>query len=171
MLQLPLLAQTARQETNGSPKPLKQQQSGNPGPEQKAQSDQVIKVTMRTSRKEVTGERSYGLYADLENVATEPVTIYPLDTVLVIQPEVTQTSACVYANYAMFPTEPSPDSKDPKSAPIYIRPKEHYMVFWDVNKANTNTCAVTGSWWDSMTFVPGDYSFTVEGKAYLSPGF
>ena len=80
------------------PKPLKQQQSGNPGPEQKAQSGyQVIKVTMRTSRKEVTGERSCGLYADLENVATEPVTIYPLDTVLVIRPEVTQTSACVYA--------------------------------------------------------------------------
>ena len=57
---------------------------------------------MRTSRKEVTGERSYGLYADLENVATEPVTIYPLDTVLVIQPEVTQTSACVYAIMPCF---------------------------------------------------------------------
>jgi hypothetical protein len=58
-------------------------------------SQDLLKVTISSSRTSVTRDGSYGVYADLENVAPNVVTIRPAETVLVVQPEVAQPDACV----------------------------------------------------------------------------
>jgi len=162
----------------------------------------VLRAKINTSRPEVSFDGSYGIFADLENVGSGPVTIYSDETVLTVQPEVTKTNECVYRISGFFPTElyppgptptPSPTTSptptttptpqpsanppvnsnapviDSRGVPIRIQPSEHYTVFWDVNRSNTNDplCGAKGHWYEPFSFVPGEYVFTIDGKAYL----
>jgi hypothetical protein len=176
--------------------------------EDKVPSVGVLRAKISTSRPEVAFDGSYGIFADLENIGSVPVTIYTAETVLAVQPEVSQTNACVYRISSLFPTEiysamtpptqganptptpslsPSPKPTqataesnrpvenatplvaDSRGVPIRIQPSEHYTVFWDVNRSNSNStsCAAKTHWYDPFSFVPGEYVFTVDGKAYL----
>jgi hypothetical protein len=57
-----------------------------PSQEQTESADaQIVKVTIATSRPEVTTSGHFGLYADLQNLAPAPITLYPSETTLVIQ--------------------------------------------------------------------------------------
>lgn len=171
-------------------------------PENTKASAGLLRAKINTSQLEVTVGGSYGIYAELENTATSAVTIYSRETILAVQPEVTNTKVCVYRIRAFFPTEyppgpaenssptptpvpiatPTPqqssasapkdivpafDSK--KGAPIRIPPSEHYTVFWDVSRSNTNdpSCMKPSHWYDWFSFTPGEYAFTIDGKAYL----
>jgi hypothetical protein len=185
------------------------QKTPTPPQEDKAPSVGVIRAKISTSRPEVSINGSYGIFADLENIGTVPVTIYSDETVLTVQPEVIQQSECVYKVNGFFPTEsypltatenhkpskaPSPTpiasttppqsnptptansnqpAPDARGVPIRIQPSEHYTVFWDVNRSpiSGSTCNAPTHWYDAyldpLSFVPGEYVFTIDGKAYL----
>jgi hypothetical protein len=149
----------------------------------------VIKAAISSSRLEVAGNAAYGVFADLENVTSVPVTLYPVDTQLVIQPEVAGDQDCLFTTDGFYPTEPGKSEQLQKGGPIVIQPKEHYAVFWDVSKSNTGEC-LTGteqpqskaqknprSGWEGLrrqigeqlSFVPGDYTFVLVGKAHRTP--
>lgn len=65
----------------------------------------------------MTRDGSYGVYADLENLSSDAVTIKPQETMLIIQPEVAQPSAFVGVEPAIFPAEPSVVSTQRVSTP------------------------------------------------------
>jgi hypothetical protein len=146
--------------------------------------EQIVKTTIATSRPEVTTSGTFGVYADLQNLASVPITLYPRETTLVVQPEVGRDPDCVLEFDGFFPTEPNVLSNPPLGGPIVIPPKEHYQVFWGLGTAGNTRCsrtpAVEGFWswpeqrWKNFKanigFLPGDYAFAVVGKAYLSPG-
>jgi hypothetical protein len=46
---------------------------------------QILKVTINSSRISVTRDGSYGVFADLENVSSDIVTVYPQETMLVVR--------------------------------------------------------------------------------------
>lgn len=159
--------------------------------------DALIRTTIRASRREVSVDGSYGFFAELENIGTVPVALYSQELVLVIQPEVTASRLCTFSVEAYLPTEPQwtqesssqqaavkgdPNlppvrqvnqgtlAQDPRGTRVRIQPKEHYTVFWDVNKERTQKCwAGNHSWLETYAFVPNDYVFVIDGKAYLSP--
>jgi hypothetical protein len=60
--------------------------------------------------------------------------------------------------------------EDPRGTAIRIRPNEHYTVFWDINRKRTSGCDVPARWSDTLGFAPGEYAFTIDGKAYVTPG-
>lgn len=138
---------------------------------------QVVRVQIKTSRPVVTLEKSFGVYADVENVSTIPLTLVAGFTTLAIQPELTSTG-CVWGFDGFFPTEPF-DS----NSTIRIQPGEHYTVLWNLDRkrAKCPDDASPKGFWDRLTwffrklsdplnFSPGNYIFVVEGKAFTSPG-
>ncbi len=145
--------------------------------------EQIVKVTIETSRPEVTTGGGYGIYADLQNLESVPVTLYPRETVMVVQPELADDHTCIFELDGFFPTEANPTKDHPLGGPILIPPKEHYRAFWDISGEATSSCEEDpkrSAWpeWmrkfasslkDRISFVPGDYSFVVVGKGYLSP--
>jgi hypothetical protein len=142
---------------------------------------QLVKVTITTSRPQVTTDGAYGIFADLQNVASVPVTLYPSETVLIIQPEVAGDHDCVFSIEGFYPTEPGKTEKLQLGGPIVVQPKEHYVAFWDVSKTGTGSCQGEsgqnqGPTWleragsktkEQLSFVPGEYAFVVVGKAHL----
>ena len=106
---------------------------------------------------------------DLENVSADVVSIRPTETVLVVQPEVSQPSSCVGWEPGIFPAQPKATNADPKDIEISIQPNEHYKVFWDLTGRGKPIGTCPGRWRlrDYLGFVPGDYAFTVEGIVYL----
>ena len=143
---------------------------------------ELIKVTISPSRPEVVPNGSYGVYADLENISSVPVMIFPEQTALIVLPEAAEPGACVNWGPGIFPTE-TPMSKNQADAgwknPLTIQPGEHYKVFWDLEPASAKNaaiadhyrgdCDVPPSYWNVLGFVPGEYAFTVEGNAYTKP--
>jgi hypothetical protein len=139
----------------------------------------LLKVTIGSSRVSVTRDGSYGVYADLENVSPAPVTIRPAETVLVVQPEVAHPSACVEWEWGIFPARITSSAGD-QATDMRIQPNEHYKVFWDLtgqpqehkDKAQSRhalgTCDGRSQLSEYLGFVPGDYAFTVEGIVYAS---
>lgn len=100
------------QTTSGNPKTTKSTNQTGGTPQTLNQSgaaatQDMLKVTINASRASVTRGGSYGVYADLENLSPSVVTIKPQETVLVVQPEVAQPSACVGLEQAIFPARPS----------------------------------------------------------------
>jgi hypothetical protein len=143
---------------------------------------QLVKVAIETSRPEVTTDGSYGIFADLENVGSVALTLYPTETVLVIQPEVASNHDCVFSINGFYPTENDKMEKTPQGGSIIIQPKEHYVAFWDVTKVGTGRCSgeegpaerslrdrASSEVIELLSFVPGDYAFVVVGKAHLTP--
>ena len=133
---------------------------------------EILKVTISPSRSSVTRDGSYGVFADLENLSSEVVTIKAAQTKLIIQPEVTQPYACVESVSAIFPMSSQPDGTDPKKAEVRIQPKEHYTVFWGlVDHDQPENCRHPRlrQLADYLGFVPGDYTFTVQGILYIQP--
>jgi hypothetical protein len=144
---------------------------------------QLVKVTITTSRPEVTTDGAYGIFADLQNVDSVPLTLYPADTILVIQPEAAGDRGCVFSIEGFYPTEPDKSKKPPLGGSIIIQPKEHYVAFWDVSKPSTGDCkgqqgkSAKRSQFDragtdiieQLSFVPGDYAFVALGKAHRTP--
>jgi len=149
--------------------------------------EQIVKVTIATSRPEVTTSGTFGVYADLQNLAEVPITLYPSETTLVVQPEIGRDPDCVIEFDGYFPTEanvPTQLNVDSKlGRPIVIPPKEHYQVFWGLGAPGHNGCSrapVADGYWAwlgqrgknfkaYLGFLPGDYAFSVVGKAYLTP--
>jgi hypothetical protein len=155
-------------------------------PNNDASNSDLVKVIIGTSRPNVTLERTYGIYADIQNIGDAPIIMSAGDLSLAVTPELTQAGECIFGIDAFFPTEAKPST-------IKLGPKEHYAVFWDVSKQKTRSCddqqpdKKPGFWsrlwraltfsqteekgllsraWDAVTFVPGDYKFIVDGKAY-----
>lgn len=147
----------------------------------------LISVKISTSRKEVTLDGAYGIIADVENLGAVPITLYANQTILVVEPEVTQSNNCAYGLVAFLPTAFAPGSPnqpgqkvipltdpyqatDPRGLPIQIQPKEHYSVFWDINRSKTtDTTCEKRRWYDVFSFVPGEYPFVLDAKIYLAP--
>jgi hypothetical protein len=126
----------------------------------------LIKVTISTSRSEVTSEGGYGVFADLQNVDTVPLLLRDEETMLVVQPELAVDHSCVFAVTGFYPTEtrqsPHPSASEPVSTgskdaskassggvlssggalshDIVIQPSEHYMAFWDVHNKSLKAC-------------------------------
>jgi hypothetical protein len=154
---------------NGTKTTGTQTQTANPSP---AAPPQILRVTINSSRVSVTRDGSYGVYADLENVSSDVVTIYPQETLLVVQPEVAFPTACVGLEQGIFPAQPF-SANTSNSGKLPIQPGEHYKVFWnlanDPVKVGQGRCAV-GSWRKGLReylgFVPGEYAFSVEGVVY-----
>src|SRR5437867_10796786 len=73
----------------GSLSPAKKDKTGKETPKKKqAKSENppnegLIRTTISTSRHEVSGNAGYGVFAELENIGTVPVTLYSNETVLV----------------------------------------------------------------------------------------
>jgi hypothetical protein len=144
-----------------------------------ASEHQLVKVTISTSRTDVTSEGGYGIYADLQNVDTVPLTLRAAETMLVIQPELGDDHRRIFAVNGFYPTEERPDDADKKAVPeIVLQPNEHYVAFWDVLGRRTDAARSTGwgllLWFDAapnyllerLAFVPGNYAFVVVGKTY-----
>jgi hypothetical protein len=121
-----------------------------------APSSTYLRATMGTSRSEVTIDGSYGVFADFENLASVPITLFEHETQLVIQPEVTGSGVCNWRLAGWFPTEYEDRTLDLKQIvppvnpptvqagagrPIRIRPQEHYTVFWSLGRPTTTTLA------------------------------
>ena len=113
-----------------------------------------LRATMGTSRVEVTIDGAYGVFADFENLASVPVTLFEHETQLVIQPEVTGSGVCTWRVPGWFPTEYESRTLDLKpevvaanaepsvragaaGRQIRIRPQEHYTVFWSLGRKST----------------------------------
>src|SRR5262249_13539767 len=136
----------------------------------------LVHVTIHTSRPEVTVDGGYGVFADLENLSNGSLTLYEKETGLVVQPEVTSSGSCTYRVYAWFPTEleaptgstPASAAGDPRGRALENQKDERYTGFWDIRRASTTdtTCPKRGTL-EWLSFVPGAYTFTVEGKVYL----
>jgi hypothetical protein len=124
------------------------------------------------------------VYADIENLTTDVVTIRSPETMLVVQPEVAFPIACVALEKGIFPAQPFSSTASDGSK-IDIQPSEHYKVFWNLTNAPAKDsqpptpkeappaqgrCSES-SWRrtvrEYLGFVPGDYAFTVEGIVYV----
>jgi hypothetical protein len=144
---------------------------------------EIFKVTINASRVSVTRNGSYGVYADLENISAEVVKVRAEETMLVVQPEIAEPSACVGLEQGIFPAQPlSADQTKPDG--IFIQPNEHYKVFWELTRNRTmlgkklppasqspgrdSGCSDYWPKWidEYLGFVPGEYAFTVEGIVY-----
>src|SRR5262249_32511273 len=96
---------------------------------------EIFKVTISPSRVSVTRDGSYGVFADLENLSSDVVSIKAAQTMLVIQPEVAQPNACVESKRGIFPARFQTTENNLETAEIQIQPKEHYKVFWDLTNS------------------------------------
>jgi hypothetical protein len=158
-------------------------ESGTQGDPGNTPSDQIVKVITATSRPEVSTSGNFGVYADLQNMASVPIIIYPKNIRLVAQPEITNGQDCIYSSDGFFPTEPNPDKDHLLGGPIVIQTGEHYQVFWTPGSANCEDASEAGALaavgrlgtglkqyaLRSIGFVPGDYAFVILGKASLYP--
>jgi len=142
----------------------------------------LVKAVIATSRPEVTTSGTFGVYADLQNLASEPITLFPREVTLVVQPEVGRNPDCVFEYDAFFPTEPNVATAAPLGGPIVIPPKEHYQAFWGLGTGEASCLGEAelkgvSAWVKQRAknlksfvgFLPGDYGFSVIGKAYLTP--
>jgi len=138
-------------------------------PAKPSPAQELLKVTIGSSRSSVTRDGSYGVFADLENVSPDVLTIAPSETILVVQPEVSQPYACVDSEIGIFPAKPKGSKPESDPSEIHLQPNEHYKVFWDLSPNNRKTsCAQQSPLREYLGFVPGDYAFTVEGIVYTS---
>jgi len=94
------------------------------------------------------------------------------------QPSVTPTPKLSAASQETLsaPVSPTPlPTPDPRGQEIVLQPNEHYSVFWDLStlSAANPECRGADSYlaqnFRNASFVPGEYAFTVDGKAYLVP--
>jgi len=189
----PGTAKPTRGKTDTSNKDAARSGTAGDADRSKASDSDVIKVTITTSVPTITtGQSSYGVSGYLRNVSSSSVVVYSKETVLVVQPELTTAHDCVFALSGFFPTEPDND-REPRGARVVIPPHENYAVSWSVSKAQTKDCGGAGqtqspqtaplcSWtvcgamqwvgkafrglWEFANFVPGNYAFTVSGKAF-----
>ena len=170
---------TAGQNAPAKPKPAKAPGLEATKPSESTSAQDLLKVTIASSRVSVTRDGSYGVYADLENISPSPVTIRSAETVLVVQPEVARPSACVEWEWGIFPARIT--GKDgSQAAEMQILPNEHYKVFWDLAPQPQDrkdglqtgrpqgTCSGRSQLGEYLGFVPGEYAFTVEGIVYAS---
>lgn len=136
---------------------------------------EILKVTIYSSRSTVTRDASYGIFADLFNVTSDIVTLRPEETKLVVHPEVAQPNACYDEQNAIFPAHPlqsaapgTARASDQASSEIQLYPQEHYTVFWDLtpDASPRGKCAAAHNIANYLGFVPGDYTFTVEGLVH-----
>jgi hypothetical protein len=149
---------------------------------------QLVKVTISTSRPEVTRNHGWGLTADIKNISKQPITIFSDEVQLVMQPEATLNTQCDKAFGAFLPnTTIDASAKDYSSlgsdVKVVIQPGEHYMLFWtgvDMNrspepaskdpkvKENTTIDSCRLGFWgglaETLNFIPGPYVFAVTGK-------
>lgn len=129
---------------------------------------ELLKLTIGSSRASVTRDGSYGVFADFEDVSQDIVTIKAAETMLIVQPEVSRPNACVASQVGIFPAQSGSDNAESKTSEIHLRPSEHYKVFWDLSRQAqpSANCTQQSKLKDFLGFVPGDYAFTVEGIAY-----
>jgi hypothetical protein len=143
---------------------------------------QLVKVTISTSRTEVTNEGGYGIFADLQNLDAVPLTLRAAETMLVVQPELGDDHHRIFAVAGFYPTEERFGNSDKQAVrEIVVQPKEHYVAFWDITgRHHGDEATVPGSMWERLpsvsgpfnyvierlAFVPGNYAFVVVGKAY-----
>ena len=99
----------------------------------------LVKVTIATSRPEVTGNDVYGLSADLQNISSTPLTLSARDLLIVLQPEVAGDTHRIPSFPSIFPTEQGDDAR------ITIQRNEHYSAVWDVSKQPPGTCTPPGN--------------------------
>jgi hypothetical protein len=149
---------------------------------------QLVKVTIATSRSEVTSEGGFGIFADLQNVSPVPLKMRAAETMLVIQPELAGDHNCILAVDGFYATEGGGTTAGNSSGEIIIQPREHYVAFWDVSGSNLGQCKPATAKQDNtdakrrwftwhpmayllnqLAFVPGNYAFVVVGKAYRVP--
>lgn len=146
-----------------------------PGKSTDTSPQELLKLTIGSSRASVTRDGSYGVFADLEDVSKDIVTIKAAETMLIVQPEVSQPNACVASQMGIFPAQSASNKADSKTSEIQLRPNEHYKVFWDLSRHGqadpscSQQSQLKSKLGDILGFVPGDYTFTVEGIAY-TPG-
>lgn len=175
--QAPVITKTGtksqpRKKADGSPRPVATP-IPSPSPTPNETGPEMIKVTIFSSRSPVTRDASYGVFADLENVSQQTITLRASETKLVVQPEVSQRHACFDEQSAIFPALPLQPNAQPdksgryneKSAELELQPQEHYKVFWDLTaeKPPKGNCKFRDTIQNYFGFVPGDYVFTVVG--------
>jgi hypothetical protein len=143
---------------------------------------QLVKVTISTSRTEVTNEGGYGIFADLQNLDAVPLTLRAAETMLVVQPELGDDHHRIFAVAGFYPTEEKFGNSDKQAVrEIVVQPKEHYVAFWDITgRHHGDEPTMPASMWqhlpslsggfnyviERLAFVPGNYAFVVVGKAY-----
>jgi hypothetical protein len=168
-----------RKKADSSPNPTATP-TPSPSPTPNETGQEMIKVTIFPSRSPVTRDASYGLFADLENVSPQVVTLHALETKLVVLPEVAQPDACFDEQTAYFPARPMPgnapevgelDRYNQGTAMIELQPQEHYKVFWDLSpdERMKGNCVRTKlqTVKNYLGFVPGDYTFTITGLLHV----
>jgi hypothetical protein len=136
--------------------------------------EELLKLTIGSSRASVTRDGSYGVFADFQNISKDIVTLKAAETMLIVQPEVSYPTACVAAESGIFPTQLTSEKTESGAAEIQLLPDEHYKVFWDLGRLGqqdskcTQQSPLRTKLGEILGFVPGDYTFTVEGIAYTS---
>jgi hypothetical protein len=154
-----------------------QSASGNPENEQNL-SPSLVKLSIVSSRPEVTRNHGWGLTADIANISLKPITIFGKEVQLVMQPEETHDKKCNVAFDSFLPNTTS-DRKtkgDPPMGPddqIIIQPGEHYAFFWSgvdstSQPGRNNECdrGFLSGFGETLNFIPGNYVFTVVGKLH-----
>jgi hypothetical protein len=110
----------------------------------------LLDIKISSSRKEVTPDAAYGIFAEVENTSTVPITIYAEETILVVQPEATFGGKCNNGISAYFPTAfargklaensqtltQTPPATDPRGLSLTIQSKEHFTIFWNISHSN-----------------------------------
>jgi hypothetical protein len=135
---------------------------------------QFVKVTIATSRPEVTRNHAWGLTADVRNTSSEQITILAKEVSLVMQPEATQDTQCFAAYESFLPnttSSPQTASSQQTDSQITLQPGEHYMFFWsgvDLVTENASACQLGrfGKLAETLNFIPGPYTFAVVGKLH-----
>jgi hypothetical protein len=150
---------------------------------------QLVKVVITTSRPEITRDHAWGLSADITNVSTEAMTLNADQVQLVMEPEATKGTDCNSAYGSFLPnTDGAPKqsadtggsngaSKETAAGSdrqVILQPGEHYMFFWngvDVLHGQSSSECQLGFWGrlaETLNFIPGTYTFVVDGKLHLS---
>jgi hypothetical protein len=150
---------------------------------------QLVKVVITTSRPEITRDHAWGLSADITNVSTNAMILNADEVQLVMEPEATKGTDCNSAYGSFLPnTDGAPEQSGDAGKPdgvakeasagsdkqVILQPGEHYMFFWNgvdvLHEQSSSECQL-GFWGrlaETLNFIPGTYTFVVDGKLHLA---
>ena len=120
---------------------------------------QWIKVVVTSSRPEIDRGATWGVTADITNTSTNVLCIDPSDLQVIVQPEVWQGDGSILRSV--------------EKGEVILEPQTHYMFSWypgtEPSSAppRSRPDRLVRGMLDSLSFVPGPYVFTVEGKVRL----
>ncbi len=130
-----------------------------------------LRVTINPSTAKIIEGAVYGLDAELENVATVPITIDVEQIQLAVQPELAPPNvSCTWFYNA--------GANDKVPSPIVMQPGDHFTLFFDTGAKARPGALKDIPWCEAdywgrfrrrLDFVPGNFAFVVTGTFVFTP--